>query len=368
MIEMIQNYYTCNIKERNLRRIHYMSEVVSGMASCLNRLNGVGILKAVGIVHDSSFYLGLEEYLDGDKNSFFYRVLCYSSGLIPATPSDEDFDSCDPGLLFAMEVFEKVRIELGCRGFLLEKYFRMKNLYESLICYYESRGTSDVNYESKAKEIISVIRDSNVVTGFPTASEKDYLIVKFLPERDSVKRFRVTTFCGEELGMIVFDNRQKTVKWTGNFDIEKDVVGKVSEELCAWIKSGCDWHGFYYVCLVCIRNEDEDYLLKHELKMLDQEDVRILLNTIGRAASLSSGYMSVKVSFSGLVPSWKRKSSHYAYIFTIGVSKKEVEVTGDDEFTVEANLSDIEDAAKGILIEYLGDDAYYTYVEVVLVD
>lgn len=108
--------------------------------------------------------------------------------------------------------------------------------------------------------------------------------------------------------------------------------------------------------------------MKHELKMLDQEDVRILLNTIGRAASLSSGYMSVKVSFSGLVPSWKRKSSHYAYIFTIGVSKKEVEVTGDDEFTVEANLSDIEDAAKDILLESLGDDAYYTHVEVVLVD
>lgn len=357
-----------NNKQYKLDNITYIAESIGSLASELNRLNDVELTKAISMVHTSSYCLGIEEGFEISLiTERVYKIICYLNGLVPSESYDESHDN--QALNYVLEVFWKVCIELECRSYVLDVYFKEKNLYNLLMRFHGENAKEDLNFEDKAYEILRTIRDSNVVCNIPSASKKDYVmfltpstgfmkdgIIKFVIRKPEVL---------QDLGNVVFDSNNRTVRWEGKTlesEQSKELVNVVTRHLCAVIKGAGGWKNIPFIGLVVLPH-DIGNMFDSEVRELPQKTVERIIDEIRHR---TKGYNPVNIRCSGLVPRWKRFSNLYAYVFTVEVPEVELTYRLQDlgGKTEDYIRTDISTKVSDVLYEFLDSGDKFVYTEV----
>jgi len=364
-----------NHKQYKLDDIDFCAGANAILATGLNLLNGVDLADAVSMIHSSSYYIEIEEGIEISlKDEMSYRTICILNGLVPSESFDASYDN--PALHYALKVFEKVRIELECRGSVLDVYFRKKNLYSLLIGFHEENANDESNYEDKANEILSTIRDSNVVSNIPSASPFDY--VMFRRPFDFMKDDRkMRFFIGfkpplqdmDRMGTLIIDIDRRTLLWEGKSlesGREREAVEAVFGYLCAQVRAAGGKQGIPFEGLVALPPNGVERLFERETKELPQE---IVDDTIRKLRHKIRGYRPANISYSGLVPRWKRTSDSDAHIFTVEIPKNvPVSIPEFWDWNKEDYIcSDVATEVKELLFDVMGSGVEYVHTEVVFV-
>ena len=356
-----------NHKQNKLDNINSVATAICNLATGLHLLNGVELPEAVSMIHNSFFDLEYEEDFEFDWRDTFepYKAICYLNGLDPSSLYG-DFPN-DPALLYALMVFEKVRIEIECRGALLDDYFRMKDLYNVLLSFYEAHGTDDLNYEDKAHEILGLIRDSNVVDNLSTASSNDYVFfhassLGFDGNGEIKYMVKPRELSSNVIGNVIINRKQRSARWESKYainNLSKQLIDLVSRNLFARIKASPTKDKLPSHGLVALPCDDGLSVLEDELREMSQKATNEIIRRIRQRIK---GYKPVDISYLGLVPRRKRSSRDNAYVFNITIPKKVADKIKleDMYWDVEDYIStDISVDVREVMAEFLHSDVGY---------